>query len=98
MLASLIGEVLGVESLPIRFDIESGRRHLRLGADAGTEVNAIEGQAGNDVTIHNHPLAVAPGETLVVAKSASLRHQAHGIDLDLSERTAYYSPFAYAGP
>jgi hypothetical protein len=98
LLASLIGEVLGVESLPIHFDIEPGRRHLRLGDAAGTDVHAIEGQEGSDVTIHNHPLAVAPGETLVVAKSTSLRHQDHGIDLDLSERTAYYSPFAYAGP
>ncbi len=98
MLASLIGEVLGVESLPIHFDIEQSRRHLRIGKGAGAEIHAIEGQGGNDVTIRDHPLAVAPGETLVVAKSNTLRHQAHGIDLDLSERTAFYSPFAYAGP
>jgi hypothetical protein len=98
VLASLIGEVLGVESLPIHFDIEQGRRHLRIGDGAGSEIQAIEGQAGNDVTVRDHPLAVAPGETLVLAKSNYLRHQAHGIDLDLSERTAAYSPFAYAGP
>jgi len=98
MLASLIGDVRGVEPMPIEFDIERGRRHLKLGQSAGTEVHAIEGQGGQDVTIDNHPLAVAPGETLVVASSQSLRHQAHGINLDLSERTAFYSPFSYAGP
>lgn len=98
MLASLIGEVLGVESMPIEFKVEQGRRQLKLGQSAQTDLYAIEGQDGQEVTIDNHPLAVAPGETLVVASSKSLRHQAHGINLDLSERTAFYSPFKYAGP
>ncbi|WP_404366860.1 DUF1326 domain-containing protein [Marinobacter sp.] len=96
-LASFIGEVLGVESLPIVFEMEQGRRHLKLGQSAGTEITALEGQEGAEVTIRNHPLAVAPGETLVVARSQSLLHQSHGINLDLSERTAFYSPFAYSG-
>ncbi|GGX52862.1 DUF1326 domain-containing protein [Saccharospirillum salsuginis] len=98
MLASLIGEVRGVEPMPIDYTIEQGKRHLKLGQSAEAEVYAIEGQDGQDVTIENHPLAVAPGETLVVASSRALRHQAHGIHLDLSERTAFYSPFSYAGP
>lgn len=98
MLASLIGEVRGVERMPIDYTIEQGRRHLKLGQSAEAEIYAIEGQNGKNVTIENHPLAVAPGETLVVASSRSLRHQAHGINLDLSERTAFYSPFSYAGP
>lgn len=97
MLASFIGEVLAVESLPIHYGIEKGRRHLKLGQSAGAEITALEGQEGAEITIRNHPLAVAPGETLVVAKSQSLVHQSHGINLDLSERTAFYSPFAYSG-
>lgn len=98
LLASLIGEVLGVEQAPLRFEIERGRRHLMLGDEAEADVRALEGQDKGEITIRNHPLAVAPGETLVVATSQSLRHKAHGIDLDLSGRTAFYSPFAYAGP
>jgi hypothetical protein len=38
------------------------------------------------------------GQSLVVAKSRSLRHQNHGLDMNLSDRTALYSPFDYAGP
>lgn len=98
VLASLIGEVLGVDTVPIDFSAEPGQRHLKLGASAGTEIAALEGQGGATVTISNHPLAVAPGESLVVAESRSLRHQAYGIELDLSGRTAFYSPFSYAGP
>ncbi|MBA1146611.1 DUF1326 domain-containing protein [Ectothiorhodospiraceae bacterium WFHF3C12] len=98
MLASMIGEVRGVESMPIEFQVEDGRRHLKLGQSAEAQVHAVEGQGGEAVTIEKHPFAVAPGQTLVVASSSALRHQAHGIDLDLSERTAFYSPFSYAGP
>ncbi len=89
--------MLAVEHLPIQFEVEKGRRHLKLGQSANTEITALEGQNGAEVTIHNHPLAIAPGESLVVAKSQSLLHRAYGINVDLSERSASYSPFAYSG-
>lgn len=98
LLGSMIGEVLGVEPMPIDFVIEQGRRHLRIGESAGAEIFAIEGQGGEEVVIRRHPLAVAPGQDLIVAKSRALRHQSHGINMDVSERTAYYSPFSYTGP
>lgn len=98
LLASFIGEVLGVEQVSIRFETGPGRRRFQIGDTAEADVAAIEGQGGAAVTIGNHPFAVAPGQTLTVAKSRSLRHQAHGVELALSERTAFYSPFAYAGP
>lgn len=98
LLGSMIGEVLGVERMPIDFLIEQGRRHLRIGESAAAEIFAIEGQGGEEVVIRKHPLAVAPGQDLIVAQSRSLRHQSHGINMDVSERTAYYSPFSYAGP
>lgn len=98
VLASLIGEVRGVEQIPIQYATGKKWRHLKLGDLAEAEIRALEGQDGEEVHILNHPLAVAPGQSLVVASSQSLRHQAYGINLDLSERTAFYSPFAYAGP
>ncbi|RXE47321.1 DUF1326 domain-containing protein [Chromohalobacter israelensis] len=98
LLASLISEVRAVERIPIRYEAEKGQRHLTLGESAGARIKALVGQDGGDIYIRNHPLAVAPGESLVVATSQSLFHQAHGIDVDLSERTAFYSPFTYAGP
>lgn len=98
ILASMIGEILAVERQPIGFLIEKGHRHLTIGDSHEANINAIEGQGGQDVTISNHPFAVAPGHSLVVAKSGSLRHQNHGLQLDLSGRSALYSPFEYAGP
>ncbi|MEO9588125.1 MAG: DUF1326 domain-containing protein, partial [Marinobacter sp.] len=98
LLASMIGDVLAVERQPIGFSVDDSGRHLTIGSSYEADIKAIEGQNGRKVTIDNHPLAVAPGHSLVVAKSRSLRHQNHGIDLDLSARTALYSPFEYAGP
>jgi hypothetical protein len=98
LLASFIAEVLGVETVPILFEASPGRRRFKLGDGAEADVQAIEGQGGAEVRISNHPLAVAPGETLTVARSRALQHRAHGIELALSDRTAFYSPFAYAGP
>ncbi len=98
LLASMIGDVLAVERQPIGFSVDDGGRHLTIGSSYEADVKAIEGQNGRKVTIDNHPLAVAPGHSLVVAKSRSLRHRNHGIDLDVSARTALYSPFEYAGP
>ncbi len=98
VLASFIGEVLGVEQVPIRYEAGGGRRHFRIGERAEADVEAIEGQGGAPVTIQGHPFAVAPGQPLTVAKSRRLRHETHGIDLALADRTALYSPFAYVGP
>lgn len=98
VLASFIGKVLGVEQVPIRFEGEGRRRAFRIGDAAEAAVEALEGQGGAPITLQNHPVAVAPGQSLVVAKSSTLRHHAYGIDLALDGRTAYYSPFAYAGP
>jgi len=98
VLASFIGELLGVENVPIRYDAAERKVKVRVGETAETAVEAIEGQGGAKVTLHNHPFAVAPGQTLIVAKSSSLRHIAYGLNLELSGRTAFYSPFSYAGP
>lgn len=98
LLASFIGEVKGVEQLPLEYVSEQGRRHLKVGTQAGADIAAVPGQEGAEITIRNHPFAVAPGESLVLAESRALNHQSHGINLDHSGRTAFYSPFAYAGP
>ena len=96
LLAGFIGEVLGVEHLPIHFETADGQRGFKIGEIAETTALAIEGQGGSEVTISNHPLAVAPGQTLVVAKSKSLRHEAYGLNFEFSGRSSFYSPFAYA--
>lgn len=98
VLASFIGEVLGVETVPIHYEFSDRHVALRLGQTAGAQVNANEGQGGKPVTLHDHPFPVAPGHPVVLATSENLRHNAYGIELNTAKRTAAYSPFSYAGP
>jgi hypothetical protein len=98
VLASFIAEVLGVERAPIHYENSDGEVRLQIGETAGALVQANEGQDGKPVMLHNHPFPVAPGNPAVLATSESLRHQAYGINLDTSNRTAAYSPFSYCGP
>lgn len=98
VLAPLIAEVLGVETVPIDYRRDERGVRLNVGQTAGTRVTANEGTDGTPVTVHNHPFAVAPGEPAVLATSESLHHKAYGLELDTAKRTAAYSAFSYTGP
>ncbi|MEO7423358.1 MAG: DUF1326 domain-containing protein [Ornithinibacter sp.] len=97
VLASHIGEVLGVASAPITFEDENGSRAMRVGEVADVKITAVAGQGGAQVTIANHPLAVAPGQQLVASKADHLRFTDHGYEWELSDTNGFFSPFAYQG-
>jgi hypothetical protein len=98
VLASFIGEVMGVSTATIDYKSEGRSRSLTIGNLAAMEVQAIEGGDGSEVIISNNPLGVVPGEPLVVARSRQLTYHDHGMDWELSGKNAYYSPFGYQGP
>lgn len=97
MLAQHVGEILGVEAVPMEF--RNGGRHIGLlvGDVGSAEIQQIEGQGGGGVTISDHPLAIAPGFPATVAKSQKMRYHGHGMDWSESGKTAFFSPFAYQG-
>lgn len=94
-LAPLIGEVMGVKSVPIEFRADGNKRALRVSNVIEMDIAAVEGQGGKPVTIENVPMTPVPGFPAVLAKSGNLSIHDHGIELDISERNGFYSPFAY---
>jgi hypothetical protein len=92
-----IGEVLGVRSAPIEYHAEEKRRSIRIGNVAEAEIEAVMGQNEAEITVSNHPLAIAPGYPAVVAKSRELTYQDHGYEWEISERNGFFSPFTYEG-
>jgi hypothetical protein len=92
-----IGEVLGVESAAIEYDAGEKRRSIRIGNVGEAEIAAVVGQQEAEITISNHPLAVAPGYPAVVARSSKLTYQDHGYEWEISERNGFFSPFTYQG-
>lgn len=95
-LASHIGEIVGVRSVPIEFS-ENGNTHsLKIPNIAEMEIEQTEGQGGAPITVAGHPLCIAPGFTATMAKSSKLTYSDHGMSWNLSDKTGIFSPFAYA--
>ena len=94
-LGPLIGEVLGVKSVPIEYRVEGQRRSVRVGQVADVEVEAVAGQGGRPVEIQNVPFTVVPDVAMVLSRSKHCRYEDYGLSLDISDRNGYYSPFTY---
>ncbi len=90
-----IGEVLGVAHTAIDYQAEGKRRSLHIDGIVEAEIEAVGGQNGADVTIDSHPLCIAPGYPVVVARSKKLSYQDHGLQWELSDKNGFYSPFSY---
>lgn len=95
VLAVHIGEVMGVATAPISFDIDGSTRALRIGEVAEVKILAMSGQGGEQVTVNNHPLCIGPGFEAVAARSEHLRYSDHGYEWELSEKNGFFSPFSY---
>lgn len=94
-LASLIDQVLGVNACDIDYEAQGKKRRIRISDIASAEIEAQQGQGEADITVSNHPLAIAPGHQVVVARSKQARYRDHGIALEVSNKNGLYSPFSY---
>lgn len=94
-LGPLIGEVMGVKTVPITFSASGKERSMRIPQIAEAEIEAMEGQGGALVTIENHPFTAVPGQPAVVSLSKKLKFTDYGISLDISGKNGFYSAFAY---
>lgn len=53
-LAGLIGELLGVEQVPITFNVEGVRGTLKIGDAIEAELEPYKGATGKETTLHDH--------------------------------------------
>ena len=95
--AACIGQVHGVKVVPIDYRAEGRRRSISIPSVASVEIEGIPGQGDADVTVSNHPFAVAPGYPAVVAKSKRTTYTDYGYNWEITDRNGFYSPFAYEG-
>jgi hypothetical protein len=94
-LGAHIGEVLGIKSVGIDYQVNGKRRSIQIANVAEAEIEAIEGQGATEVTVENHPLCIAPGYPAVTAKSKKLSYQDYGLQWQISEKNGFFSPFTY---
>lgn len=96
-LGSHIGEILGVKSAAIDYKAVGKSRSINIAGVSEVEIEAMEGQGGEEITINNHPLCIAPGKPAVVAKSNKLEFRDHGLQWNISGKNGFFSAFAYQG-
>jgi hypothetical protein len=96
---SRTGEILGIRSVPIEFNIE-GKKRRKIKISAIAEMD-IEGLTGSDPDIEskviNPAFSNTPGIDPIIARAARHTYKDHGLEWDNSGRNAFYSRFTY-GP
>lgn len=93
----LIGEVLGIRSVPIEFSIEGKkRRKMSIPSFAKMEIEGLTGSDPNrESKVTNPAFSNTPGDDPIIARSTTHTYKDHGLQWDNSGRNAFYSRFTY---
>ena len=94
VIASLFGKVMGVHSASIKIDYGDKEKSLVIEGVGETRVHALEGAEGNDVTVCNPPLAVAPGHDIHVHQTKMMKYD-HEEQHSHEGTTSLASAFTY---
>lgn len=95
VLASFIDQIVGTRKVPMRYQGDGKHASLTIPGIVEAEIEALEGQDGEPITINNHPLCIAPGKPATVARSKNFTFFDFGLDWKLSGRNGYLSDFIY---
>lgn len=96
-LAKLVGEVVSVEKVPIRFDVQGGRGTIVIGQAGYAELEPYRSASGATTTLTDTVFSTVPGAPVFVGKSPKYRakNPKLGIDLELSGHNALQSTFVF---
>lgn len=95
--AKLVGEVVSVERVPIRFEVDQGKGTLAVGEVSHAELDNYKGPDGSVTTLTNTIFSTVPGAPVFVGKAKRYRstHAALGHDLDITDHNALQSTFVF---
>lgn len=98
-LAALIGEVVGVQRVPITADAKNGKGTLRIGNDLSADIEPIMGAFGKPAEVNNAVFSSIPNSPTYVATSPNfqIKQQALGIELQLKGHSAMNGAFRFEG-
>jgi hypothetical protein len=96
-LGPLVGELLGVERVPMEVSHDNGTHRISVGEDGEVEVREVvsfgkeNGEPARLVGVF-HPA----GEDLTIARATTSRVSAFGIDFAFEGGSGFANPFAWA--
>lgn len=95
VIASLVKEVVSVKSAKIEINKTDTRREMKVSGAGEVMLNALEGEDGGAVVVSNHPLAVAPGNEIIVHKSENIEYHDQGKQWQHSDTVGLAANFQY---
>jgi hypothetical protein len=98
-LAALIGEVVGVERVPITFTVDKGKGTLLIGQAVRAELVPFTGATGELTTLHETVFSTIPGSPVYVGRAEQFRSQIPklGHDLSVQNHNALQGSFRFVG-
>jgi hypothetical protein len=98
VISGLIGELAGVRSVPIKFEVDGKKRSLQVPSAIDITIEGVQGgpDKNQETTLTNPPMHVAPGFPAVIATSTKNSYNDHGMRWDNSGKNGLYSKFAYS--
>jgi hypothetical protein len=98
-LAALVGEIVGVERVPVTFEVEEGKGRLRLGSAVTADLEPFEGATGKSTTLHDSIFTTIPGSPAYVGKAPvyKVTSPALGLNIDLQNHNAIQGSFLFEG-
>jgi len=96
-LARLVGEVVSVEKVPIKFDVEGGHGTIEVGDAGYAELEPYRNATGATTTLADTVFSTVPGAPVFVGKAPHYRsrNEKLGINLDLAGHNALQSTFVF---
>lgn len=96
-LVKLIGEVVGVERVPIKFELEVVSGSVKIGNAAEAELMAYKGATGKESALYDTVFTTVPGAPAYVGKASTYKANvpALNIDINLKDHNAVSGPFHF---
>lgn len=96
-LVKLVGEVVSVEKVPIRFEVHGGHGTIRIGDVGHAELEPYKSASGATTTLAETVFSTVPGAPVFVGKATQYRSKNAklGIDVDLKGHNALQSTFRF---
>jgi hypothetical protein len=95
-LAPLIGEVLGIERMPIEYSDKGNRHRIQVGHEIAVEVEDFAAQEGGETTKLSG-VAHPSNSTLTIARPTESKIKAFGMEFKNEGKSAFSAPFSWAG-
>jgi hypothetical protein len=96
-LAKLVAKIDAVEQVPIAFEVEGVKGHLKVGDAVDAALEPFKGATGKETALHDSIFTTIPGSPAFVGKAAHYKAKAPGFDVNLTNHNAVSGTFRFVG-